>query len=134
MEHATRCPGLRYVRTQILDWKCAWPTLDARIQLRQAMAHEVTGCLADVARDACRLGREAVALEAEGDDAVVVRPHRAELVRERVVSGIFRRKRANTPAAPHVWLEQALNDSRGVLGTGDAAPQAMTSVGDDGLD
>src|SRR5678816_56816 len=46
------------------------------------------------------LGGKSVAAEAERDDAVVVRPHRASLIRERVERRVVGRQGANPPAAP----------------------------------
>src|SRR6266702_1446644 len=88
----------------------------------------MTGGLRDVAGDSGRLGREPVALEAQGDDAVVVWPHGSQLIGKRVVSGVTRGQRANAPAAPHIGLKEASHHALGMVRAGDSAPQAMPRV------
>src|SRR5437016_9351443 len=71
VEDAPCGPRLWHVRLRIHDREGAGAALDAGVELRQPVAHEVARRLRDVARHAGRLGGEAVALEAERDDAVV---------------------------------------------------------------
>src|SRR5437870_2768401 len=70
----------------------------------------------------------AVALEAERDDAVVVRPDRSSLIGEGIVGGVPRGQRPDTPSAPQVGLEEALHDPPGVIRARDAAPEAVAGV------
>src|SRR5262245_50330448 len=134
MEDASRRPGLRHVRLRIEDRKCAGPALDAGVELRQPVADEIARRLRDVARHPRRLGGESVAPETERDDAIVVRPHRAALVREGVVGGVRGRQRPDAPAAPQIGLEEAPHDAGGALAARNATPQAMAGVGCDSSD
>src|SRR5947199_1649291 len=131
VEDAPCGPRLWHVRLRIHDREGAGAALDAGVELRQPVAHEVARRLRDVARHAGRLGGEAVALEAERDDAVVVRPDGSPLVGEGIVRGVPRGQRPDAPAAPHVGLEETLHDPRGAIRAGDTAPQAMAGVGGD---
>src|SRR5438094_3318701 len=131
MEHAAGGPRLRHVRLLVEHRKRPGAPLHTRVQLRQAVVHEGARRLRDVARHAGGLGGEAVSLEAESDDAVVVRPDRPALIRERVVGRVACRERPDAPSAPEVGLEEALYHARGALGARDAAPQAVADVGGD---
>src|SRR5262245_21656632 len=98
------------------------------------MIDEVTGRLADVASDHRRLLAESVAFEAHGDDAIVVRPHRAVLIREGIVSRVSLRQRADAPAAPHIRFQESPHNSLGAIRANNAAPKKMTGVRGDRLD
>ena len=134
MKHAARRPGLGHVGAEVLHRERLGFPLDAGIEFREAMKDEVTGCPADVAGHLRRLVSEPVALETHRDDAVVVRPHRAILIRERVVSRVLLGQGPDAPAAPHVRFEQAPHDPLGPVRADDAAPEEMAGVRGDGLD
>ena len=68
-------PGLRDVRAEILHREVGSLLLDAGVELRDLVELEISGRPADVVRDRRRFRAETVALEAERDHAVVVRPH-----------------------------------------------------------
>ena len=77
--------------------KCVSLARVAGERLRQAIVEEVRG-LEHRAADARGLGAVAVAPQAPRDDRVVVRPHRADVVADRVVGALRRRHRAHAPA------------------------------------
>src|SRR6185295_13932565 len=70
----TRRPGLWHVCPEILHRKASLVAFDRRIEFRQLIGQEVTCGVADVAGDPCHFNAEAIALEAQRDDGVVVRP------------------------------------------------------------
>ena len=113
MKHAARGPGLRHIGAEILNRKSTGLSLDAGVELRKAMEHEVAGRGADAAGTHGRFFVEPITLETHRDDAVVMRPHGAILIRERVVSRVRRREGADAPAAPHVRFEQAPHHALG---------------------
>src|SRR4051794_25561727 len=84
-EDRPRGPGAGYVGAVVLHAEGLRHAPDPRVQLGYPVAAEAAGGLGDVAGHACGLRGETVALHEERDDAVVVRPHRSELVGERVV-------------------------------------------------
>ncbi len=66
------------------------------------------------------------ASQALGDQRVVVRPHGADVIPDRVVSGVVRRHRANPPSAPHRSREKVLHEGADP----DRAARAPTRGGD----
>jgi len=65
---------------------------------------------------------EAVALQTEGDDAVVVRPHRAHVIAERVEMRRVAGKGADAPAAEHVIQKEGVAHGGGLIAVKEAAP------------
>src|SRR5207302_5404638 len=63
-----------------------------------------------------------------------VRPDRAVLIRERVISRVFLGEGADAPSAPHVRLEQPPHDPLGPVRADDAAPEEMAGVRGNCLD
>src|ERR1051326_8303437 len=88
MKRAARGPRLRHVRGEVLDGKGSGAALDPRVELGQPMTREAAGGLGNVARDTRRFRGKPVALEAERDDAVVMRPHGSALIGQRIVRGV----------------------------------------------
>src|SRR5581483_5776580 len=84
VEGGAGSPGLRHVRLAVQHRERPRAALHARVQLREPVADEVAGSAGDVAGDTSSLAGEAVALEAERNDPVVVWPNRAAVIRERV--------------------------------------------------
>src|ERR1051325_10448748 len=90
VEDASGGPGLRHVRLGIENGEGPSPPFDTGVEIGQPITYEVARPPGDAARNARRLGSEAVTPEAERDDAVVMRPHRASLIGERIVRRVCR--------------------------------------------
>lgn len=91
---------LRHIGAEILDGEIGAVALHACIQLRQLVQHKVTPCLAHVARNLCRLRREAGTSEAERNDAIVMRPHGAVLLRVGIIRRMAGGEGADAPPGP----------------------------------
>ncbi len=82
LEDAPRHPCLRDVGAGILHRETPRHARQPGEKFGELVVAEARGGLEDRMRDEICLGGEAVALESGGDDRVVVRPDRAELVRK----------------------------------------------------
>src|SRR6266404_9945082 len=103
------------VSRRILHWESPGASLDPTVERGQSMAHEIARRLGDIAGNASGFVRKTVAFRTQRNDPVVVGPHRAKLVRVRIVSGIASGECANTPATPHIRFKKALYNLRRVL-------------------
>ena len=75
------------------------------------------------------LGAVAVAPQAPGDDRVVVRPHRADVVADRIVRALARGHRPHAPAREQRRRPSgARTHALGLVLVGDAAPQQVPDV------
>src|SRR5262252_692121 len=108
MKYRSGGPGLRYVRAGILNRKRSRSALEACIEFRQAIAHEVARGFRDVARDPRGFTGKSISLETKRDDAVVMRPDGPTLVGAGVVGRVLPGQRANPPSTPHVRPHQPL--------------------------
>src|SRR5262249_39705092 len=79
-EDRTGSPRLWHVCPEILHRETSLVAFDRRVEFRQLIGQEMTRGVADVAGDPCHFDAEAIALEAQRDDGVVVRPDRSGLV------------------------------------------------------
>src|SRR5439155_1914979 len=71
---------------------------------------------------------EPVAHEATGDDRVVMRPDRPDVIPDRVVAGHRGRERADAPATPEVRTRERRGHPRSAFRAGNAAPQGVPGV------
>src|SRR5262249_25769778 len=71
MKHATSRPGLRDVRTEVLNGKSSRLALDTGVKLRKPIEHKVTGGLADISRDHRSFFGEAIPFESHRDDPII---------------------------------------------------------------
>src|ERR671912_2378489 len=78
---------------------------------------------------ACRSRLEAVAGEAKADDRIVVRPHRAVVIRHRVIASLALGDRADPPPAERLPAHQGLSRAAGPLWIGDPGKQRVAGVG-----
>src|SRR6185436_2477052 len=100
-------------------------------ELRHLVSIEETTCSADFSSQQRRLCSKAVPSETESDQAVVVRPYRAVLIRIGIKREVVGRERADPPSAAHVWCHQSRNHAGRPFSGHYAGPQAMTGVGCD---
>jgi hypothetical protein len=98
-------------------------------ELREAIRRELAGGVEESGRDLVDLVVEAVALEAVGDDAVIVRPDGTDVVTERVVADSLAGEGSDAPATEHVVAEEGVAGAAGALGVDDAAPERLPGVG-----
>ena len=103
----------------------------AGVEFGQPIVAEGAGRLVERVEHAERGAVLVVAAEPGRDQAVVVRPHAAEVIADRVVGGAGAGQRADTPAGEHVVGQQARGHARGARGRGDAAPEHLARVGGD---
>src|SRR5579875_4147263 len=85
----------------------------------------------EAGHDALEMLLLAVALEPHGDQRVIVRPDRPNVIAHRVKAHFALGKRADAPAGEHVRLHEALRNPVGTHRIGDPAPESMPGIGAD---
>src|SRR5581483_12093085 len=85
-------------------------------------------CVENAANDLVCFVDQAVPLETLGNDPVIVWPDRSAVIGEGIIAGVLLRERANSPAAPHIILEQATSSPRCFLRVGDPTPQTLSGI------
>src|SRR6266511_3618356 len=121
-------PRLRPVRVEVRHGQRGARAPDAGPQLGEAATLEARGGREDRLGDTARLLAQAVTLQSERDERVVVRPHRPAVVRDRAVRRIVARERPDPPAAPHVVREQPRRDAPRALLRRYAAPEEVAGI------
>ena len=102
-----RRPGLRAARGRVLHRVLRHRPLVASERLRQPPVEDLGG-IEDARRDLRGLLLEAVAPQAPGDERVVERPDRADVVADRVVASLALGQRPDAPAREEPRSEQVL--------------------------
>ena len=127
-EQRRRCrEGLGPVRLRVLDRKLGCVAREAGEQLGQPELERGRG-VDEGEDDAGRLGAEAVAPHALGDDRAVVWPDGVVVVLERTVRGLVGGERPNPPPRPELVAEQPRHGGGGLLVADDPAPEQMAHV------
>src|SRR3954447_3324912 len=126
-------PCLRAAGRRVRNGKWADPAFEARERLRKPVARE-GGRLQLRQRDPVRVVAKACARESQGDDCVVVRPDRADVVADRVVAAIVGRERADAPAREHRVRHELSGDDTRALRRNDPRPEQVPDVGGHGVD
>ena len=81
---------MRHVGAEVLYWEIGAVELDAAVELGHLVPVEITPGAAYLAHDLECFPVKAVASEAEGDEGIVMRPHRSVLVGEGIKGGVTR--------------------------------------------
>ena len=115
-------PGLRAAGGRVLDRVLRQRPVVAAERLRQPPV-EQRGGVEDVRRDAGRLLLVPVAPQPPGDERVVERPDRPEVIADRVVAGLALGQRSHAPARVQPRPHQVADDRLRLRGVDDAAPQ-----------
>ena len=126
-QRRARGPCLRTAGRRILDRVVRLPARVATERLGQPPAELVRG-LEHRAADHCALGLVAVAAQTPSDDRVVVRPHRADVVADRVVRPLGRRHGTDAPSREEIVAHEVLHAAARLVFVGDPAPQQVPDV------
>ncbi|HZT90402.1 MAG TPA: hypothetical protein VFA05_00010 [Gaiellaceae bacterium] len=132
-DRGRRRPRLRARRRRILDRDARAAAGEAGEDLRQPVL-ELRRGLDRPADQQVQLPDAAGVREPPRDQGVVVRPHRAVVVDERVVALLVRGERAHAPPRPEAVAQQHVDDGVAALRRHDAAPEQMAHVRGDGVD
>src|SRR5579883_3265289 len=85
----------------------------------------------EAGHDALEMLLLAVALEPHGNQRVIMRPDRPNVIAHRVKAHFALGKCADTPAGEHVRLHEALRDLVGTHRIGNPAPESVPGIGAD---
>src|SRR5262249_31783190 len=102
--------------------------------LREAIELEQRGGVELRAADRLDRIRKTVPEESQGECAVLDRPDRAAVVAERVVSGILRRQRPDSPAGEKIRGKKPARDRRHERLVQDSCRETVAGIGSDGAD
>src|SRR4249920_3654225 len=126
-ERRPRRPGLRTACGGVLHRVLRKLPRIAAESLRQAAVEELGG-VEDAGGDLRGLVLEAVAPEPPGDERVVERPDRADVVADRVVAALALGKGADTPPGEEPRAEKVAGNGSGFGLVDDAAPEQVAVV------
>ena len=121
-------PGLRAAGDGVGDGALAGRAPVPPEQLGQPVVGELRGCVEQRAEEAAEVVVEAVLAQAAGEQRVVVRPHRAGVVAERVVARVAGGKRAHPPAREQRIAHQRVAHRAGAFGRDRSGPEQMAGV------
>src|SRR5437660_12540670 len=93
--------------------------------LRQPVSREIRGGGQDAAKDFPTFVNRPVSPEAGEYKRVIVRPHRAEVITDRIVASLAGREGPYPPAAEHVIRHEASDRFPGVFFRGDTRPEDL---------
>ncbi|MNT55121.1 hypothetical protein D3C72_1923330 [compost metagenome] len=102
--------------------------LEAAEELGQAVVLEADGRIVHGREELVDLALVALIREAFGDERIVMRPDRADVVADGVVDRALGGKRANAPAREHGGAQEGTDHLGDALGGDDVAPERMAGV------
>src|SRR5579875_392595 len=121
-------PSLRNVCLGIKDWPMSLGAAEPSPELGKPSVSKQATRAEDSLGDPICLLPMVVALHAEGDQRVVVRPDRAALVHQRCVGTVLARESANAPPVEHVIGKEPTAYLRGTIGRNDPGPEQLPRV------
>src|SRR5579884_1797095 len=131
MKNASRCPGLRNIgptRVEHREIKITFP-FHARKHLGRSERLKAIDGIENATDDLVSFIYKPVAFEPGRDNGIVLEPYRAKLVQVWVICRILAGKRTNSPATPHIFLQQPLGRAFCFVLVGNAAPKTLASIG-----
>src|SRR5689334_11610437 len=104
----TGSPGLRMAGNRIVDRDFIRLPIEAAKEFRKLMRMEMVGGIDQPMENPQRLPISSIAPEPRGNDRIIVRPHRAEVIADGIIGAFLGREGANTPSAEHIFSHEPL--------------------------
>ncbi len=118
---------------RIVDRDLILRSTETAKEFRKLMRVEMIGRVEQSMEDPQCFRILSVASASRGDDRIVVRPNRAEVIPDGVIGAFLRRQGADAPSTEHVLSHESLDRPLGFVLVRDAGPQRLARIGrDDG--